>query len=181
MDPKNGRGEYLKVQKGEIEGRTFLDNGILSGVIEVQGQITRGCRMYAVYMCIHVAVAKFCWITLSRFISVHVCISSLLPSFTVYLNQKLNLCTGSLCCQKFFILIQNIDPPSFFSFIYREMLHFIFIPISSLLGRLKVRVVSYWMNYNRVTKILFQVFSFRPITLQGEVGIWLPLLWFIYT
>lgn len=43
--------------------------------------------------------------------------------------------------KNFFILIQNIDPPSFF-FIYREMLHSIFIPISSLLGRLKVRFVS---------------------------------------
>lgn len=84
--------------------------------------------------------------------------------------------------RKFFlILIQNIDPPSFF-FIYREMLHSIFIPISSLLGRLKVRFVSEWIITTIMwPKILFQVFFFCPITSQREVGIWLPLLWFIYT
>lgn len=52
MDSKKGRGEYLKVQKEEIEGRNFLDNGILSGVIKVQGQITRGCRMYG-FICVY--------------------------------------------------------------------------------------------------------------------------------
>lgn len=134
-------------------------------------------------MGLYVYTCSCCQVLLNNTVKVHQCTCmyfKLWPSFTVYLNQNLN--QYSLCCESFFfILIQNIDPPSFF-FIYREMLHSIFIPISSLLGRLKVRFVSEWIITTIMwPKILFQVFFFCPITSQREVGIWLPLLWFIYT
>lgn len=113
---------------------------ILSGVIikfKVRSHGAVECMGLYVYTC------SCCQVLLNNTVKVHQCTCMYFkpwPSFTVYLNQNLN--QYSLCCESFFfILIQNIDPPSFF-FIYREMLHSIFIPISSLLGRLKVRFVS---------------------------------------
>lgn len=152
----------------------------MSGVIikfKVRSHGAVECMGLYVYTC------SCCQVLLNNTVKVHQCTCMYFkpwPSFTVYLNQNLN--QYSLCCESFFlILIQNIDPPSFF-FIYREMLHSIFIPILSLLGRLKVRFVSEWIITTIMwPKILFQVFFFCPITLQREVGIWLPLLWFIYT
>lgn len=152
----------------------------MSGVIikfKVRSHGAVECMGLYVYTC------SCCQVLLNNTVKVHQCTCMYFkpwPSFTVYLNQNLN--QYSLCCESFFlILIQNIDPPSFF-FIYREMLHSIFIPILSLLGRLKVRFVSEWIITTIMwPKILFQVFFFCPITSQREVGIWLPLLWFIYT
>lgn len=143
MDPRRGRGEYLKVQKGDIERRNFLDNGtlyILSGVIikfKVRSHGAVECMGLYVYTC------SCCQVLLNNTVKVHQCTCMYFkpwPSFTVYLNQNLN--QYSLCCESFFFNFNSEHwPPSFF-FIYREMLHSIFIPISSLLGRLKVRFVS---------------------------------------
>lgn len=136
MDPRRD----LKVQKGEIEGRNFLDNGIYCLVwlkFKVRSHGAVECMGLYVYTC------SCCQVLLNNTVKVHqrTCMYfKPWPSFTVYLNQNLN--QYSLCCESFFLNFNSEHwPPSFF-FIYREMLHSIFIPISSLLGRLKVRFVS---------------------------------------
>lgn len=152
----------------------------MSGVIikfKVRSHGAVECMGLYVYTC------SCCQVLLNNTVKVHQCTCMYFkpwPSFTVYLNQNLN--QYSLCCESFFFNFNSEHwPPSFF-FIYREMLHSIFIPILSLLGRLKVRFVSEWIITTIMwPKILFQVFFFCPITSQREVGIWLPLLWFIYT